>query len=123
MLTSYRSYKPNKTDAVIVLPDGDYIKTLELPDRDNQVSISCIPEGQYRISRDKTGKHQWFKVNDVPGRTFIEMHEATKTSHLEGCIGFYKSSDLQKLVEIFGDDNWILEIVEDEITYNAYVSA
>lgn len=123
MINLYRKYSENQTDGVMVLPGGTYIRTLELPDKNNQVNISCIPEGQYVISRDHTGKYQYFKVNDVEGRTDIEMHLATKTSHLLGCIGFYKKSDLEKLIELFGESDWALNIVEDEASYNDYMAA
>lgn len=123
MINLYRKYSENQTDGVMVLPDGAYIRTLELPDKNNRVNISCIPEGQYIISRDHTGKYQYFKVNDVDGRTHIEIHLATKPSHLQGCIGIYKKSDIEKLIELFGESDWVLNIVEDKDGFNDYMAA
>lgn len=122
MITLYRSYKEDKTDGVMVLPGGSFIRTLELPDKDNEVNVSCIPEGIYIISRDHTGKHQYFKVNNVENRTFIEIHIATKTSHLLGCIGIYKKQDLETLINLFGENDWVLDIVSNEGIYNDYMA-
>lgn len=61
--------------------------TIELPDKDNTPFISCIPTGPYVCERDYTGKHKYFKVLDVDGRTNIEIHPAQTAEQLEGCIG------------------------------------
>ncbi len=69
--------------------------TLELPWRDNQRNISCIPIGSYptdiRIS-PRFGQVYW--VQEVPDRTFILIHsgnwagdiKAGYKSHVNGCI-------------------------------------
>lgn len=60
---------------------------LELPWLDNQVNISCIPEGAYeakkRISPSK--KYQVIEYIDVPNRTYIQAHYGNYTSQLLGC--------------------------------------
>lgn len=71
--------------------DGEHrlaeFSTLELPWKDNQVRVSCIPEGTYyckpRVS-PRHGKH--FILEDVPGRTYILIHIANYTRELMGCI-------------------------------------
>lgn len=67
-------------------PEGLSIETLERPWDGNKVNVSCIPEGLYRVHRDKTGRHTWFRVEEVEGRTFIEIHEGYKIEHSNGCI-------------------------------------
>ncbi len=62
--------------------------SLELPDLGNQTGISCIPTGIYKCTRDETGKHQYYKVNDVENRSNIEIHVANKPSELKGCLAF-----------------------------------
>lgn len=114
MLTLKRTYHDDRTDGVILLPNTQVIRTLELPWRDNKVNVSCIPEDQYIIEPDNTGRHQWFRVLNVPNRTFIEIHQATKTEHLLGCIGIYTVEDLRTLQEWFGGNSWVLNIVEDK---------
>ena len=121
MINLYRKYSLEQTDGVIILPNGDAIRTIELPRKDNKVNVSCILEGQYKVKRDHTGKHQYFKVCDVPGRTHIEIHLGSKPSHLQGCIGIYRKRDIEKLIEFFGENDWILNIKEDEEHYNIFI--
>lgn len=50
----------------------------ELPDRDNQRGISCIPRGLYRVDYlpvSASGKYRdVYHVRDVPGRSGILIH-------------------------------------------------
>jgi len=62
--------------------------SIERPDLNNQRGISCIPTGVYSCSRDKTGRHQYYKIDAVPNRDFIEIHSANKPDQLNGCIAF-----------------------------------
>lgn len=75
---------------------GDFnCKTLELPWRDNQRQISCIPSGEYDVEMrlsNKYGRIYW--VRKVPNRTYILIHsgnyagdkEQGLKSHVMGCI-------------------------------------
>lgn len=47
---------------------------------------TLIPEGVYNATRDRTGRHQYFKVNDVPGRSNIEIHAGNIQDDTIGCI-------------------------------------
>jgi len=60
--------------------------TLENPWLDNQRSISCIPEGRYKVKNDNIGKFKWWKICDVPNRGLIEIHEGNKIEDTRGCI-------------------------------------
>lgn len=75
-------------------------KTLELPWKDNQRSISCIPEGVYEVRKEATSpKHEYphFRIYDVPGRSGILIHKITYVKDLRGCIGLGKAfADLNK---------------------------
>ena len=84
-LTLARSYLTDKT-AGILFDDNIKLATLERPWLDNAPTISCIPEGTYIVKRDKMGKYQWFAVQNVANRTFIELHEGNKVSNSAGCI-------------------------------------
>ena len=73
--------------------DNTYLHTLECPWRNNEKGVSCIPEGTYEVTRDNTGRFQFYKVLGVPDRTDIEIHPANYVIHpesgrrqLEGCI-------------------------------------
>jgi hypothetical protein len=83
------------TIGILSTPYGFQCHTLELPWRDNQKSISCIPPGEYitriRVS-PKYGKV--YHVQDVPNRTYILIHsgnwagdvEKGYRTHVNGCI-------------------------------------
>jgi hypothetical protein len=64
-------------------------KTLELPWRDNQKRISCIPEDEYLVVKRKAHelrKYDHFHIKDVPNREWILIHIGNKVSHILGCI-------------------------------------
>ena len=87
------------------------LPTLELPWIGNEVGISCIPEGTYTVKRDHYGKHTWFSIQDVEGRTFIEIHEGYKPQHSQGCI-LMSQIDLQDLMIYTRGEDFMLEIEE-----------
>jgi len=61
--------------------------TLELPWKDNQRNISCIPPGRYRIVRRRSAKYGLhLHILNVPGRDWILIHEANYFHQLRGCI-------------------------------------
>lgn len=77
----------------LFLPSGRELCTVEPPWQNNQPNISCIPKGRYRVRRDQLGRHRYYQVVDVPGRSAIELHPAnyfinpnTGKQELEGCI-------------------------------------
>lgn len=118
-----REYLEDKTIGKFYFPDGEYVYSLERPWKDNKPNISCIPEGEYVVDRDTTGRHQWYSVRNVEGRTFIEIHIANRVSELQGCIALgleitdrgtllHSRKALEKLLNFHGDDSFILQIKE-----------
>jgi hypothetical protein len=118
--TQVRSYLPTKTIGVLVHDDFK-VHTLELPWLHNKINESCIPEGTYMVHRDKTGRHQYFAIQAVVNRTFIEIHPATTVLDLLGCTGLGMGIDTylnllsskiacDKLVEYVGDNPFTLTI-------------
>lgn len=116
-LTLIRSYLPGRT--IGKLSNG--LRTLERAWLDNTVSVSCIPEGVYTVNRDHTGRFQFYQVQDVPGRTFIELHGGVYPKHSEGCILIGMNLDkrynlqnsakaLDKLIDEIGDESFELTI-------------
>lgn len=81
-----RTYLADRTEGRLECPSGRVVTPLERPWLDNKVNVSCIPEGTYEVHRDRHGRHTWFKVLDVEGRTAIEIHEGYKVSHSAGCL-------------------------------------
>ena len=65
--------------------------TLELPYKDNQRSVSCIPAGQYKVrlrTEKESGSRNYLHllVQDVPNRDFILFHRGNSAKDTSGCI-------------------------------------
>ncbi len=77
--------------------DGKVIHTIELPDKDNQRNVSCIPTGDYTCSLFYSHhfKRYLYNVKNVNGRSYILIHSGNFAgdtskgwqSHFNGCIG------------------------------------
>lgn len=64
-------------------------KTLELPNKNNERRVSCIPEGVYMVHKMKPNAkrpYEYFHVQNVPGRDAILFHPGNYTSQILGCI-------------------------------------
>ena len=72
--------------------DGErFCDTLELPWRDNQRSISCIPVGEYKVRfryprESATRDYLHLLVKDVPNRDYILFHRGNSAKDTRGCI-------------------------------------
>ena len=61
--------------------------TLELPYKDNQPMISCIPTGTYKLTKRYSEKYKYhYIVEPTPGRTAILIHKGNTFEHTHGCI-------------------------------------
>lgn len=78
-----------------ILDDETEFCSGELPWKNNQHDISCIPTGTYLCKWMESPKHGWcYHVTGVPNRSVIEIHVANfmgdtalgKFSELLGCI-------------------------------------
>jgi len=119
-LTLARSYLPTKTVGIL-FDETIKLATLERAWANNEKNVSCIPEGAYLVKRDKTGRHQWYSVQDVEGRTFIELHGGRTANHSNGCIliGCLHDDEynlvesnygLELLLAYIGDEDFLLHI-------------
>lgn len=69
-----------------------FIRTIELPWKDNAKGKSCIPEGEYRMRYTMSNrfKTMLWEVMKVPGRSGIRIHAGNyagdRISDSEGCI-------------------------------------
>ncbi len=62
-------------------------KTLELPWKNNQKKISCIPTGKYNVVKRRSSKHgNHFHILDVPDRDMILIHAGNYFSDILGCV-------------------------------------
>ena len=65
--------------------------TLELPYKDNQKSISCIPAGEYSVRlrparQSATRDYLHLLVQDVKDRSYILFHKGNTAKDTRGCI-------------------------------------
>ena len=83
-----RTYFPEGTNGNLEC-DGKLIcKTIELPWKENQKKVSCIPEGKYLLQKRYSKKFKWhIEIMDVPNRSSILFHPANNAiKELNGCI-------------------------------------
>lgn len=68
--------------------EGLSLFTLELPWKNNQHDISCIPEGRYSLAFTWSQTHQKFMwhICGVPGRDAIEIHIGNTVKDVLGCV-------------------------------------
>ena len=86
MITLDRWYRPECTVGELTLDDFRCL-SLELPDRDNQEDISCIPAGIYDYYLRNSPKNGYvLELRNVPGRSYIQIHSANFTRQIQGCI-------------------------------------
>ncbi|MAM28752.1 MAG: hypothetical protein CMC13_06985 [Flavobacteriaceae bacterium] len=83
-----RSYYSEGTNSTLTINGNFICFIIELPWKENQRNVSCIPEGTYSIKprwSRRFGHH--LMLCDVPNRTFILIHPANNAKQeLEGCL-------------------------------------
>jgi hypothetical protein len=87
--------------------NGEFMAhTLELPWKNNQKSVSCIPEGRYkcrvRLARESaTRDYVHLLVQDVKDRSYILFHYGNFPSDTRGCIltGTHRAQTPDKILE------------------------
>ena len=83
--------KDNGVETIGSLTFGEFhCDTLELPYKDNQKRISCIPAGKYLCKKVGVSGHipyPHIAITNVPNRDGICIHKANYVSDLLGCIG------------------------------------
>lgn len=83
-----RRYNPEGCNGQLFLGKEQICETIELPWRNNKRSISCVPEGRYRLVRryqHQRGDH--LMLAHVPQRELILIHPANfALRELQGCI-------------------------------------
>lgn len=81
-----------QTLSEIIFYDNDVnrvleVKALELPNRDNQRSISRVNAGKYICKLRYSEKYKWhYHLQDVEGRSLILIHFGNYYTNTRGCI-------------------------------------
>ena len=83
-----RNYFPNGTNGQLKCEGKLICNTIELPWKNNETRVSCIPEGEYYIRKRYSPKFKWhLEVMDVQNRSLILFHPANNAlQELHGCI-------------------------------------
>ena len=88
VLTLKRNYFPEGTNGKLECEGKLICNTIELPWKNNERRVSCVPEGKYFLSKRYSKKHKWhIEVRNVAGRSGILFHPANNAmKELNGCI-------------------------------------
>jgi hypothetical protein len=83
-----RTYFPEGTNGILECEGKLICKTIELPWKNNETKVSCIPEGKYFIKKRYSKKFQWhLEIINVKNRSLILFHPANNALlELNGCI-------------------------------------
>ena len=86
-----KTFTDESTIGELFLNGEKMCDTLELPYKDNQRSISCIPAGEYssrlRYPRESGSRdYLHILVKDVPNRDYILFHRCNTAKDSRGCI-------------------------------------
>ena len=83
-----RTYFPNGTNGEFFFNGNRVCNSIELPWKNNQHKISCIPEGRYEMKKRHTAERGWHLILvNVPDRQLILIHAANDAKkELQGCI-------------------------------------
>jgi len=83
-----RTYFPEGTNGKLECEGKLICYTIELPWKNNERRVSCIPEGEYFIEKRYSQKFKWhLHVLGVDNRSFILFHPANNAlKELNGCI-------------------------------------
>lgn len=83
-----RIYRGEDCTLGVLSHEGDLLcYTLELPWKENQKNISCIPIGRYDIIPKKYSFfYRKWELQEVCKRTNIQIHAGNTVNDIEGCI-------------------------------------
>ena len=85
-----RDFYPDGTLGVLLI-EGRLtgIYTVELPWKNNEANISCIPQGIYYAHKHYSENldEEVFWIHDVPNREYIYIHTANTINDIKGCVG------------------------------------
>lgn len=124
------SYTPKGTPGAVMYGGRVITLSLELPWKDNERNISCIPTGIYACEwNGHRSNNPSFRVLDVYDRTGILIHSGNMVTHSQGCIllgtSFQKNFDknpdffiensgesLNILYKIVGEEDFWLDLTD-----------
>lgn len=111
------------TIGYITQDDNLICYTLELPWKNNEPKVSCIPTGSYECVFWNSPKFgNTYEVMNVPNRSKILLHSGNTVNDIEGCIllGMSQSTDDKEFMVMNSKSAFsrFKLIVENEIMFN-----
>ena len=84
-------FSEQSTQGELFVNGERFCDTLELPFKDNQRSVSCIPSGRYKVRlryprESATREYLHLLIQDVPNRDFILFHRGNTAKDSRGCV-------------------------------------
>lgn len=88
LLILKRNYFPEGTNGLLECEGKTICNTIELPWKNNERRVSCVPEGKYFLEKRYSTKFKWhIEVKNVANRSCILFHPANNALlELNGCI-------------------------------------
>jgi len=88
VLVLTRTYFPEGTNGKLECEGKIICSTIELPWKNNERKVSCIPEGKYILRKRHSQKFKWhIELLNVSDRSLILIHPANNAlKELNGCI-------------------------------------
>lgn len=88
VLILQRNYFPDGTNGKLECEGKTICNTIELPWKNNERKVSCVPEGKYFLEKRYSAKFKWhIEVKNVAHRSGILFHPANNAKQeLNGCI-------------------------------------
>ena len=85
------TFTDKSTIGELFLNGERFCDTLELPYKDNQRSVSCIPAGEYKVRlryprESGTRNYLHLLVQEVKDRSYILFHRGNSAKDTRGCI-------------------------------------
>ena len=100
--------------------------TLELPWKENNPNISCVPLGTYQVTKRWSPKfNNHFLVSNVLGRSLILIHSGNFVTQTQGCIllGLYHSDiNTNSLLDVVASRAALVRLNDLFTTTNVYLS-
>jgi len=83
-----RNYFPDGANGKLECEGKTICNTIELPWKNNERRVSCVPEGKYFLEKRYSAKFKWhIEVKNVANRSGILFHPANNAmQELNGCI-------------------------------------
>ena len=85
------TFTDESTIGELFLNGERFCDTLELPYRDNQRSVSCIPTGEYKVRmryprESATREYLHLLIQEVKDRSYILFHRGNSAKDTRGCV-------------------------------------